>query len=192
MDRNRGFITIDRNITRWGWFKDHNTLIVFLYLILTANIKDNMFMGVNIERGQLATSHASLAKSTSLTVSKVRTALEHLQSTGEIAIKRYSKFIVITITGYEKYQTPTIKSQADNNHLAIKSQSNRNNQTMETMETMETKRKGRSAPHPPSGAADTPYALKMKPISEGTVDDIPEEYRADYKTYEEYWRFRNR
>jgi hypothetical protein len=40
--------------------------------------------------------------------------------------------------------------------------------------------------------ADKPYAETMKPINEGTIDDIPIEFRDFCETYADYWRFRNR
>ena len=57
------FIKIDRNILDWGWYKDANTFRVFMHLLLTANIRQHKFMGVDIGRGELATSQKSLAES---------------------------------------------------------------------------------------------------------------------------------
>lgn len=56
-------------------------------------------------RGSLVTSYNSLAKDTGLSVKNVRTALNHLETTGEVAVNRHSKFSVVTIKNYNVYQT---------------------------------------------------------------------------------------
>ena len=99
------WIKIDRNILRWGWYKDNNTKALFIHLLLMANIKPNMFMGVQIGRGELATSYKSLSEQTGMSVQNVRTALNHLKLTGEITSSQHSKFSVISIVNYDLYQS---------------------------------------------------------------------------------------
>lgn len=98
------WIKLDRNILQWQWYKDHNTKEVFIHLLLKANVKPHGFMGVTIGRGELATSINSLAAETGLSLKNVRTALKHLEATGEVAIKRHSRFSVISILSYDRYQ----------------------------------------------------------------------------------------
>ena len=98
------FIKIDRNILDWGWYKDANTFRVFMHLLLTANIKNHKFMGVEIKRGELATSQKSLAESLDISIRSVRTALSHLELTGEVTVKRHPRFSVISIPNYDSYQ----------------------------------------------------------------------------------------
>ena len=38
-----GFITLERKICTWRWFREPNTLVVFLYLILQANYEPHDF-----------------------------------------------------------------------------------------------------------------------------------------------------
>jgi len=98
------FIKIDRNILEWGWYKDVNTKALFLHLLLTANIKPGKFMNVEIRRGELATSHKSLAEALGISIKSVRTALKHLEEGGEVAVKRHPRFSVISIPRYDYYQ----------------------------------------------------------------------------------------
>ena len=98
------FIKIDRNILDWGWYKDANTFRVFMHLLLTANIRQHKFMGVDIGRGELATSQKSLAESLDISIRSVRTALSHLELTGEVTVKRHPRFSVISIPNYDLYQ----------------------------------------------------------------------------------------
>lgn len=105
------FIKIDRNITRWRWYKDAITLQVFLHLIISANVTDHDFENITVHRGQLVASYPSLANSLNLSIQQVRTALGHLKSTGEITVKRHPKYSLITVVSYDLYQSvPTVKS----------------------------------------------------------------------------------
>lgn len=125
------WIKIDRNILEWRWFKDCNTLQVFLWLLLNANIKTSGFMGVDINRGEIATSYPSIASHTGLTVNQVRTAISHLKSTGEITGRKYAKFSVFSIVNYASYQDTItgknpVTSQADHRQTTGKSQQSKN------------------------------------------------------------------
>ena len=127
------YIKLYRKIIDWRWFRDANTLQVFLWLLLSANIKPQEFLSTEIQRGEVATSYASIAGETGLTVDQVRTAMIHLKRTGEITVKRHSTFQQITIVKYEDYQgsnskTVPIISQSNPNQIPISSQSFPNNQ----------------------------------------------------------------
>lgn len=104
------FVKIDRNIMRWRWYRNANTFRVFIHLLLNANVTDRDFEGITIRRGQLATSQASLASALGLTVKQIRTAIEHLKETGEVAVTQYPKFSVITVISYSMYQDRAGKS----------------------------------------------------------------------------------
>lgn len=98
------WIKVDRNILEWGWYKDANTFRVFMHLLLTANIKPHKFLGVGVNRGEIATSYKSLAESLDISIRSVRTAISHLETTGEVTVKRHSRFSVISIPNYDSYQ----------------------------------------------------------------------------------------
>lgn len=105
------FVKIDRNMLRWQWFQTPNTAHLFLYLVIKANIKDAPFRGITVRRGQLVTSLPHLARDTGLTVRQIRTALEHLKSTGEVTEVTSNAYRLITLLNFDKYQTgPTDKA----------------------------------------------------------------------------------
>lgn len=99
-----GYIKLDRKMLDWGWYDDSNTKSVFLHLLLTANWRETEYHGVHIEVGQTIFGVNSLASQLNLSVRNVRTALEHLQSTGEITVKSTNKFSVATLVNWAKYQ----------------------------------------------------------------------------------------
>ena len=192
-----GYILIDRNMCDWKWWQKHNTVIVFLWLLMKAQFHDSYFCGVKIERGQVATSIVSIGKYNGLSRQEVRTAISNLKSTNAITTERYSKFIVITIVNYDEYQNLTIKKtkeQHSSNHHVTITQPHTN--TYNT-DKADKRSKGRSAPESPDGVPECgtdefrrKSHLLLKP-EEGTLDDIPETYRKDYTSFADYWRDRN-
>ena len=126
------FVKLDRNILRWGWYRDSATKAVFLHLLLTANVKPGKFKDIVVKRGQVVTSLKHLSQETGLSVSKVRTALEHLNLTQEITQQSTNLYTLITLTNYALYQDkPTSKitneSQTNHKQIANKSQQSKNN-----------------------------------------------------------------
>lgn len=99
-----GWIKIDRNLLKWRWFTDGPTLIVWIYLLLQANYEERDFKTLTIRRGELVRSQAQIAADTGLSLKSVRTALEHLEATGEVARRRHGKNVVISIPNYDRYQ----------------------------------------------------------------------------------------
>lgn len=133
------FIKLDRNIRTWRWYTDANTMRVFIDLLLNANISDKDFMGITIHRGQTATSYAAIGGRLNLTIKQVRTAIDHLKKTGEVAGKPYAKFQVITVLNYDKYQQVragswAAKGQAEGSQGAGKGQQLKNNKNIRKKE----------------------------------------------------------
>ena len=110
----KGFVVLHRSLLSWGWHDDPATGWLFVNLILMANCAPVEWKGIKIERGQLVTGRKSLAEQTGLSEQSVRTALNHLKSTGEITIKPTNKYSLITLVNYRKFQdipeTSTSKS----------------------------------------------------------------------------------
>lgn len=105
MDEIRGnYIKLHRSLLEWEWFQDDKTLVVFLYLLLRANWKPNRWRGIPIDRGQTLETLPGIAKATGLSVQSVRTALNHLKSTGEITGKLTAYGQLINVVNYAKYQ----------------------------------------------------------------------------------------
>ena len=78
-----GFIKLHRKFIEWEWYTDNNVKILFLHLLLSVNHKDNKWRGQLVKKGSFITSYEKLAIATNLTIQQVRTALDHLKSTGE-------------------------------------------------------------------------------------------------------------
>lgn len=98
------FIKIHRKILEWEWYKDTNTFFLFLHCLLIANWKDGRFMGCDVPRGSFVSSYSELAQQTNMSVQNVRTAINHLKSTGELTVNSHAKFSIFTVVKYNRYQ----------------------------------------------------------------------------------------
>lgn len=172
------FIKIDRNIIEWRWFKDAKVYQVFSWLLIKANIKDHGFRHERISRGSLATSYESIADGCGLSVSSVRRVIDKLEQTGEIEREVRNHYQVIKILNYDEYQgcsQRTGNRQADEQPVEQPvEQATDNNQRIIRMNKNGKKER---PPKSPNGGL---------PPSE-----IPEMYKGQFKTVEEYLAWRN-
>lgn len=108
-----GYIRLYRSFLTWEWYTDSNTKDLFLHLILTANWEPKKWKGITVERGQRVYSRASLARETRLSERNIRTALNHLISTGEVTNQTTPQYSIITIKNYDLYQQATSETTSD-------------------------------------------------------------------------------
>lgn len=99
-----GYIWIYRKLLDWEWFREPNTLQLFICLILRANWSDSKWKGIDVKRGQLITSVASLCEATGQTPRSIRTGINRLKSTGEVTIKTTNKYSLVTVENWALYQ----------------------------------------------------------------------------------------
>lgn len=152
---NVGWIKLHRQILNWEWYSDTNTFRLFLHLILTANYKDQKHQGKLIKKGTLITGRDKLSIETGLSVREVRTCLERLKSTNEIAIKTYSKGTEIQIVNYDKYQIET--SETTNERPT-------NDQQTTTIKEYKENKKEKERKNIPDFSDFLAYAIKEKPM----------------------------
>ena len=98
------FIKLNRKILKWEWFSDTCTRDVFIYCLLKANWKAGSWHGIEYNRGEFITSLPSISEDLGFSIKNVRTALKHLKQTGEVADRTYTKYRIISINNYDKYQ----------------------------------------------------------------------------------------
>lgn len=168
-----GFIKVHRKLIQWGWYQNYVVKDVFLHLLLTANFRESQWMGRTIQKGQLVTSYGQLAADLGFSVKQVRTALDKLKSTGEVASESTNKYTVLTVVNWEKYQVLLLdeasegadsganEGQTKDNQRAIKGQTegnqkaNKGQQRKKYKKNKEEKeRKIGAAPPSPSSCED--------------------------------------
>ncbi len=117
--RKKLYIKLYYSMLDWEWYDDPNTFRVFMHLLLIANRKDNRIHGKIIHRGEALASVDYLATQLKLSRQNIRTALNHLKSTGEITIRKIANISVIQLKNYDKYQSA---NNSNNNSVATASQ----------------------------------------------------------------------
>ena len=120
-----GWIKLHRKILDWGWYSDINTRVVFIHLLLLANFDDRYYLGKKIKRGDCVVALSTLAQQTSLTITQVRTALNHLKSTHEITIETTNKYSIVTICNFDNYQVFENENNTQNDTQANKQLKNK-------------------------------------------------------------------
>lgn len=106
-----GWIKLSRSLLEWRWYGDPNTTRVWIHLLLRANFEDRPFRDFVVHRGETAVSLTTLAEETGLSVRSVRTALSHLETTGEVTRKRHGQIAVISIANYDLYQSEVTRER---------------------------------------------------------------------------------
>ena len=99
-----GYVKSYRSLIDWEWFTDVNTAHLWTYILLRVNYEPSRFRGIEIKRGEMLESIGTIAKRTGLSVKSVRTALKHLESTGEVACQRARYGMRISVLKYAIYQ----------------------------------------------------------------------------------------
>lgn len=98
-----GWYKQQRSLPERTWFK--NALMVQLYTLLKslAYVTDGPYNGVVIRRGSCPTTRSEMMEMTGLSYSTLDRTLNKLISYGEITVKSYNRFSVITICDYDTY-----------------------------------------------------------------------------------------
>jgi len=182
---NNGFIVLYRSLLEWEWYSDANTTRLFIHCLLRANHKEKKWQGITIERGSFVTSYAHLALDLGLTVQNVRTSINKLKSTGEVTHKPHSKYGIITINNYDKYQDT---NSQPNSQVTVNQQSTNNKQqgNKETKKQV-IKREGHGShvklTQEQYGALVTEYGL---PLITTMIDRMNEYIGMKGKPYKDY------
>ena len=150
-----GFIKLHRKILKWEWYDDRNTTALFIHLLLTVNTADEIWHGVKIQRGSRISSYAKLAKELNLTIKEIRTCLQHLEQTQEVAHSSTRNFTVFSVLNYDSYQSRGTTKGTQNGTPAGKRGANEGQQRKKVKESQEDKEESAttSGADAPSSAA---------------------------------------
>ena len=136
-----GFIKLDRKILNWEWYKNKNTRLVFLHLLLTANYEPGEWRGIKYGVGECLTSLPKLATDCSLTIQQVRTSLSNMKLTGEITERIVGRCRVITINNWSLYQSDNRKNNRKVTDNQQDNQQESNRETNTSLRNKEIKKK---------------------------------------------------
>ena len=170
-----GYIKLHRKLTKWEWYHNANTFRVFIHLLLTANYEPRRFEGRTIERGQRVTSISKLSKELKVSVQSIRTALNHLKSTGELTIETTPKYTIITINNYISYQQLT-NDLTNDQQTANKRLTNDQQQWKKDKERKRKIKKGERDTLSPHGTFGNVF------LSDSEVADLKSKYPHHYQS----------
>lgn len=124
-----GYLKLYRSMRQWGWYKDANTMRVFVHLLLSANWEDSEYMGVKIRAGEAVYGRKKYAEDLGLSEQQVRTAIKHLQKSGEISTSKITnKFSVVCIEKWAFFQGQDLESNQQLNQTLTNEQPTTNQQ----------------------------------------------------------------
>ena len=98
------FIKLHRKMLDWEWYDHDNTKLLFIHLLLIASWKDNQWRGIQLHPGDLIRTNENLGTELGMSVKQIRTALENLKRTGEVATHFEAGIRIITIKNWSQYQ----------------------------------------------------------------------------------------
>ena len=101
---NQGWIKFHRKFINWEWYDDINTSRLFIHCLLKANHQDRKWRGITIKKGQFVTSLSKLSKESGLSLQQTRTSISKLKSTHDLTYTPTSKYTLITLDNFDKYQ----------------------------------------------------------------------------------------
>lgn len=99
-----GYIKLHRQLLEWEWYNNINIKTLFIHCLLRANHADKKWQGILIKKGSFITSYENLSIETGLSIHKIRTALDKLKMTGEVASKTTNQYSIITINNWDRFQ----------------------------------------------------------------------------------------
>lgn len=172
-----GFICLFRDFLCWSWYLDINTKVLFVHMLLKANWKEGKFRDITVPRGSFVSSYTHLAEECGLTINELRTALNHLKSTGEITVKTNNKYSLFTVNNYREYQDINSQDyiQSTGGSLSINSPlttiKQRNKETKE--QNLRNTINGISCPEP-ENSAPNPSGILL-PLVDKSFYDAPRE-----------------
>jgi hypothetical protein len=110
------------------FFKNHELVSFWVYLLLKANHTESFetSMGIKVCRGQLLTGRKTISQETGLSESKIERFLKKLEIEHQIEQQKTTKYRVISITNWDKYQSTEhqTEQQVNNNRTTSEQQVN--------------------------------------------------------------------
>jgi len=107
----------------WEWWDEPNTFRLFMYLIMTCNFKNTRWRGIVLGVGETIKSLEFLSDAVGLSVSQIRTSIDHLKMTGELTQRWHGKHRILKLKSYERHQVDRTENR---NEIAVKSQQVKN------------------------------------------------------------------
>ena len=183
---NKGWIKLRRSLVDWEWYDDHNATRLLIHLLITVNYEDKKWKGITIKKGSMVLSWETLSNSIGLTVRQCRTAMSKLISSGEVTKQVTSKYQVVTLIKWEKFQIiDSVDDKEDDRQMTGERQAN-DRQMTTTKETKnirskETKNKNNSVKN------EKHFSLAVNSCFENVLNYFPEDLKPKTESQKNKW-----
>lgn len=168
-----GWIKLYRKFCEWQWYNNSEMVHLFIHLLLNANREDRKWRNITVKRGEIITGRLSLSHITGISERQIRTCLNRLKSTSEIAIKTTNKYSIITILKYDDYQDGSNQSGQQSDQQTVQQATNKcptNDHKQEYKEDKNIRNKNNKKADLPTKSADF-------------IDQIIESFISIHKNY---------
>ncbi|MFA6131425.1 MAG: hypothetical protein WC730_04180 [Patescibacteria group bacterium] len=128
-----GWIKINRSLKKKGYYTQSEYVHLWVHLLLSVNHEETEFLWngkiLKIKRGQFVTGRKKLALETGINEHKVDRILKCFESEQQIEQQTTTKYRLITVINYEKYQQyeQQIEQQVSNKRATSEQQLSTNN-----------------------------------------------------------------
>lgn len=156
-----GWIKIHRSMLDWEWWDDINTRVLWLTILLSVNHEPKKWHGLEIGCGEMVTSYAQLAKKSGLSVKNVRTSIEHLKETHEVACQPTNHYTIIRVVKWADYQLYDGQTGTQNGKQTGKQSAN-NRQATGNKQECKNEKKERNIFIPPTFEQVSAYCKERK------------------------------
>lgn len=194
-----GWIKLHRSILDNWVASEPESLAVWVRLLSEANHKETKkrFNGslVTIGRGQVVFGLNAFSDKSGVSISKLRRILSELESDGMIDRQITSKYSLITITYFEKYQDAdtqaTVKSQADSKQITGESQHRKNEKNGKNEKNKESIDYDKIKDIFNSTLTNARSVVKLTDKRKRLVKKLFDDFELDYEKFENYLSFIN-
>lgn len=104
MNTENSWIKLPRKFMNWQWYQDAKMVHLYLYLLLNANIEDNYYFGICIQRGECLVSLTTLESDTGISRMSLKTCLKRLKESREISYRKLNKGRIIVLSNFSMFQ----------------------------------------------------------------------------------------
>jgi len=145
MSEHGGYIKIHRSLMQKGYYKDSDYIHLWVHLLMCATYqeKEYLFNGKieHLKPGQFITGRLKLSNDTGIQQSKVERVLKVFESEHQIEQQGTTKFRIISIVNWDKYQ-----NGEQQNELQMNSKRTASEQQVNTINKEKKEKKANKAP----------------------------------------------
>ena len=99
-----GYVKLYRSFLEWEWYDDEACVRLFIHLLMVANWRESRWHGQVLPAGSKIISQVEMAAALGWTRQKMGRTLDKLRLTGEVTTEAGSKWTLVTLVNWDKYQ----------------------------------------------------------------------------------------